>query len=266
MLTIGEFSKLCRVSSKTLRHYDNINLIKPKHINDENGYRFYDVSQLRDMIFIDKLKRYRFSLSEIAVMLYAKDSSLLCDAIKNKKKEFIIDFEEQNHILKLMESDISKLERSIDIMKNNYEVKLIETEPMNVASVRKMMGVKDFDSAYGELMGMVYRNKYTITGPSFSLYHTRDFNPENSDIEVGVMVAETGGENIRVLDCGLCAYVTYIGRYNEVSPAYAALMEFMEKEGYDFSYPPYEKYIKGPRDNVSPDEFVSEIYFPVKKI
>ncbi|WP_294341724.1 MerR family DNA-binding transcriptional regulator [uncultured Clostridium sp.] len=35
MLTIGEFSKICKVSSRTLRHYDSINLIKPKKINED---------------------------------------------------------------------------------------------------------------------------------------------------------------------------------------------------------------------------------------
>ncbi len=30
MLSIGEFSKLCLVTTKTLRHYDQINLLNPK--------------------------------------------------------------------------------------------------------------------------------------------------------------------------------------------------------------------------------------------
>lgn len=37
MLSIGEFSKLCEVSAKTLRYYDEIGLIHPDEINPENG-------------------------------------------------------------------------------------------------------------------------------------------------------------------------------------------------------------------------------------
>ena len=33
MLSIGEFSRICKVSTKTLRYYDEIGLIKPSKIN-----------------------------------------------------------------------------------------------------------------------------------------------------------------------------------------------------------------------------------------
>ncbi len=39
LLSIGEFSKICKVSTKTLRYYDEIRLIHPEDINPENGYR-----------------------------------------------------------------------------------------------------------------------------------------------------------------------------------------------------------------------------------
>ena len=43
MLSIGEFSKICQVSAKTLRYYDEIGLLRPEEINPENGYRYYRV-------------------------------------------------------------------------------------------------------------------------------------------------------------------------------------------------------------------------------
>ncbi len=33
MLSIGEFSKICHVTTRALRHYDDIDLIKPVKIN-----------------------------------------------------------------------------------------------------------------------------------------------------------------------------------------------------------------------------------------
>ncbi|MDL2217710.1 MerR family DNA-binding transcriptional regulator [Christensenellaceae bacterium OttesenSCG-928-M15] len=38
MLTIGEFSRICFVTKKTLRHYDEIGVLRPKFTAD-NGYR-----------------------------------------------------------------------------------------------------------------------------------------------------------------------------------------------------------------------------------
>ena len=46
MLSIGEFSKICQVSTKTLRYYAEIGLILPDEINLENGYRYYSIDQL----------------------------------------------------------------------------------------------------------------------------------------------------------------------------------------------------------------------------
>ena len=45
MLSIGEFSKICQVSAKTLRYYDEIGLLRPEEINPENGYRYYSYQQ-----------------------------------------------------------------------------------------------------------------------------------------------------------------------------------------------------------------------------
>lgn len=50
MLTIGEFSRICKVTTRTLRHYDEIDLIKPVKINEENNYRYYDVNQARTVM------------------------------------------------------------------------------------------------------------------------------------------------------------------------------------------------------------------------
>ena len=46
MLTIGEFSNICKVSTKTLRYYAEIGLIEPSEVNPENGYRYYAIEQL----------------------------------------------------------------------------------------------------------------------------------------------------------------------------------------------------------------------------
>ena len=58
MLSIGAFSKISNVTTKTLRYYDEIGLIKPVYVNDENGYRYYSTSQLETVLLIGKLKWY----------------------------------------------------------------------------------------------------------------------------------------------------------------------------------------------------------------
>lgn len=69
MLTIGEFSNICQVSTKTLRYYAEIGLLQPYEINPENGYRYYAIEQLETMLLIERLKTYHFSLEEIKELL-----------------------------------------------------------------------------------------------------------------------------------------------------------------------------------------------------
>lgn len=89
MLTIGEFSSICRVSTKTLRYYAEIGLILPEEINPENGYRYYSMKQLKTMLLINRLKEYHFSLEEIKAILESEErmDDKLYAALNKKKKE-----------------------------------------------------------------------------------------------------------------------------------------------------------------------------------
>ena len=68
MLSIGEFSRLSRVSPRMLRHYDAIGLLRPEAVGD-NGYRYYRQEQLKDLIAIRRWREYGFSLVEIGTLL-----------------------------------------------------------------------------------------------------------------------------------------------------------------------------------------------------
>lgn len=84
MLSISQFSRLSHITSKTLRYYDEIGLFKPSYINEENGYRYYEASQLKTIFLIQKLKDYEFSLDEIKQVL--NDHTFLLPLLENKKR------------------------------------------------------------------------------------------------------------------------------------------------------------------------------------
>ena len=62
MLQIGEFSRICQVSVKTLHHYDKIGLMVPAEVDQVTGYRYYQAEQIDTMNYIQRLKRYGFPL------------------------------------------------------------------------------------------------------------------------------------------------------------------------------------------------------------
>ena len=69
MFSIGDFSRLARVSCRLLRYYDEIGLLKPAHVDTFSGYRHYSVSQLPQLNRILVLKELGFSLEEIAKLV-----------------------------------------------------------------------------------------------------------------------------------------------------------------------------------------------------
>ena len=129
MLSIGEFSKICQVSTKTLRYYAEIGLILPNEINYENGYRYYSIEQLETMLFIKRLKSYNFSLEENKVILKSdelKEEKLYSYFIK-KQREIDKQIKELNNTLEQINNDISNLKQGKSIMSymEELDVKLI---------------------------------------------------------------------------------------------------------------------------------------------
>lgn len=265
MLTIGEFSKISRVSTKTLRYYDQIGLLKPGFVSSDSGYRYYEISQLRTMLLISKLKQYQFSLPEIAAVLSKNIDSKLAEMIRAKKSELKCLISDQQRLIKQMEQDIEKIERCEYFMQTDYLIKTVDFKPQYIYSIRKRISLNDFGQIFDELLAGIGKNRLTPAGPSFSIYYDEEFNRECTDVEVGIFVSESSGNNVRKLDPGFCCYATRIGPYDDFSLCYTALAEWIDREGYTISGPPIEMYVKGCDGNTSPEDYVTEIYFPIKK-
>lgn len=64
-LTIGKIATLAEVSVETIRYYQKIGLIKEPEKPLE-GYRLYNIENIRELKFIKKAQRLGFTLTEIA--------------------------------------------------------------------------------------------------------------------------------------------------------------------------------------------------------
>ncbi len=74
LLTIGDFGRLTRLTTKALRIYDEIGLLRPAHVDRSNGYRRYTVEQARPARLIGLLRGADVSLAEIGVLLTDLDT------------------------------------------------------------------------------------------------------------------------------------------------------------------------------------------------
>lgn len=273
LLSIGEFSKICGVSTKTLRYYDEIGLIHPDEINPESGYRYYSIRQLKKMLFINRLKSYHFSLEEIkSILEWEEDQSeeKLCSALNRKRREIQQKLNALEHTLKQMTHDILTLEKGIPMMSylNYIEVQLVETQPMNILSMRRMMSSDDYAAGYGTHFSRLYEKiaieKLTLLGTPMTIYHSPEYNPAGNDTEFAIPIEEAV-KGTRDLPGGLCAKSVVKGSYAELTSVYAKLREWVEHEGYELVKSPYEVYVTDPNQATVPEDMVTEVYFPVKK-
>lgn len=272
MLSIGEFSSICKVSAKALRYYAEIGLILPAEINPENGYRYYSIEQLETMLFINRLKSYNFSLDEIKTILKTEDSKeeKLYAALSQKKKEIQRQMQEYKRTLDRLNDDLSSLKQGQSIMSylNHIDVQLAEAPFMYLLSVRKMVQECDFPEEYGDCFGRLFRkitdDKLTVAAPPMVLFHSDEFTPFGLDTEFAIPVQEcvTGTRDFHP---GLCLKTVLHGSYSNLPSIYAKQREYAETEGYESTGVLYEVYVTDPSQVTDEDDLITKIYYPVKK-
>jgi len=69
MLKIGDFSRICQVTIKTLRHYDRLGLLQPARVDPFTGHRYYSMSQVPHLNRILALREMGLSLQDIKRVL-----------------------------------------------------------------------------------------------------------------------------------------------------------------------------------------------------
>jgi DNA-binding transcriptional MerR regulator/effector-binding domain-containing protein len=69
MFSIGEFARLGGVSVRTLRHYDEIGLLRPATVDPDTGYRGYSAAQLGQINRVMALKELGLSLAQVRRLL-----------------------------------------------------------------------------------------------------------------------------------------------------------------------------------------------------
>ena len=101
-VSVGEFAKICGISRQTLIYYDKIHLFSPDVVED-NGYRYYNISQLDIIVTIQSLQSIGLSLDEIKAYLQNRTGSLTYQLFTKKICE--------------MEEGTAQLMRKIDMLR-----------------------------------------------------------------------------------------------------------------------------------------------------
>ena len=77
LLRIGEVARLFNLSVGTLRHYEQMGLLEPAHIDHASGYRYYGVRQLSTLNTISHLRVLDLPLAQIREFVTTRDVDLM---------------------------------------------------------------------------------------------------------------------------------------------------------------------------------------------
>lgn len=261
MLTIGDFSRLSRVTPRMLRHYDALGLLRPQAVG-ENGYRYYRQEQLSDLARIQWLKGYGFSLEEIGRLL-AMDPQALLEQLRQRRLVLYRSLSRQQALIHQIEADILRME-GIKMIETPYHVILLEDPEQKVFSIRETLGVEQYHDLFNRLRQEAAARGLTQAGPIQMRYFDRDFNPERSDVEVQMVVAQDG-PGVTVKPACICAAVQHRGSYETLRLAYEALCAWLgEHTEYQICGPAMDRYLNDPH-NTPPDQLETGVLFPVKR-
>lgn len=268
MFKIGDFSRLTRVSVKTLRHYDKLGLLVPLQVDEQTGYRYYSAGQIPRLNRILALKEIGFSLEEIKQALQNELTGVaMTGTLKAKKAEITAAIRMEQAKLMRLEACIKILEQ--EDFEMNYDIVIKEIAPSQIASIRDRIPTY---SSQGELWNELaaYLNEHHIkmVAPCYAIYHDHGFKEKDIDTEVVETVAESGPDSERVKFRTLegvkeMACTIHKGPYESLHLAYNAISVWLEENQYQINGPVRESYLKGNWDEPDPSQWITEIQFPV---
>ena len=273
MFKISDFSKLCQLSVKTLRYYDELGLLKPALTDRFTGYRYYSADQLPRLNRILALKDLGLTLEQIARLL---DNGLTPDQIRGmlklKRAEIEQQVQEDEARLARIEARLRQIEQEGKMPA--YDVVLKQLEPQMVAGVRDIIpAYSQQDHLWGELMGYLQANRaHAIEAPCLTIYYDDEYRERDVDAEVCAPVQRSAQSSGRVkvheLPAMTMACVVHHGAFNTLNQAYSALFAWIQANDYRIVGPGREVYLdtgKGPVRQDDPS-YVTEVQFPVERV
>jgi effector-binding domain-containing protein len=267
LIPIGRFSRVCRLTVKALRHYDEVGLLRPALVDEASGYRYYSLAQAAEAERIRLLRELDMPLDEIREVLRAPDGATVRARLEAQRARLTESMTETRAALALLERMLEPQEETMA-----YDVQIMKVEELPILGLRERVSMKGFGEAigraYGELFGYVGRIGARPAGPPFALYHDEEFKEEDVDVEFCVpidrRVAGAGRLDGRVLPAGEVAVTLHAGAYEGIGGAYRALAAWIQEHGHETAGPPRETYLCGPPQASSPAEYRTEIAWPIR--
>ena len=266
MLKIGEFSKLSRVSIRMLRHYDDLGLLKPAMIDEFTGYRFYKEEQLFVMGRITALKDMGFALADIAKILDDYDNKEKLEEYLSKQQQELRKISDETEYKLMLLDTARKRLRKEQSMSFDVTTKVI---PERYAATVHMV-VPHYEDE-GILWGKLQECKTPLVPADPCLaaaeFLDKEYKEENVEIVVWMTVKgqyeDTENVKFKTLPEVKVASCVIKGSYEQMGEATATVASWIAENGFEVTGPMFNIYHVSPAQTQNPDEYVTEVCFPI---
>lgn len=262
MFKISEFSKLTTISSRMLRHYDKINLLKPALTDLENNYRYYTPEQINQANHIRSLKNIGLSLTEIKTIL--TESIEETDYLTTQKQQLETELAEKKLQLSYLHLLEKKSATSPDNLVN-YPIEMKQLPKILCLSYRRKV-----DSYYHEeqlwqkLFSTIRTQDLVKLKQSAALFHPCT---DGIDIEVLIEIPKTLHmiyPTANYFSPGLVASVVISDDYSSIPNVHEDLQNWLQLNNYIRSGNPFNIYHTSPATEERDTLYITEICYPIK--
>jgi len=261
LVPIGSFASRCRLSVKALRHYDELGLIRPDHVDVATGYRYYHRRQAPAAIAIALLRSLDVPLPAIRELLLSEDPDAMVRVLDRERERRAQEITRAETALR----SIERLMRAGTVFP--YDITVRE-EPSQTVLVVEGTTTAELHVAAGtalvrELLDLLARLGRRPTGPIMCLL------PPAPDETVILQMCTAidkapAGQRIMTLPAGSLAVARHVGPYEEMGLAEHALHAWAEEHGFEPNGPIRELYVNDP-DQVAPEALETEVLLPITR-
>jgi DNA-binding transcriptional MerR regulator len=186
-VSIGDFSVMARLSKKALRHYHDLGLLEPAHIDAHTGYRFYDTSQVDHAHIIRRFRSLGMSIPDVKALLSTDDVGERNEIITTHLRHM----EEQ---LQQTQDTVRELGELLSPARRHTEVGLRFEPPTAVWAITSTVDIDDigtwFFTASERLSDALRRSGTHPNGPAGGLYERELFTESRGQASVFIPIAD----------------------------------------------------------------------------
>ncbi|NLC74731.1 MAG: MerR family transcriptional regulator [Clostridiales bacterium] len=268
-LSIGRFSTLCRVTVKTLKHYEKMGVLIPHQVDEWTHYRYYDVSQMEQLLRIKQFQSMGFTLTQIRKMQQDGEDSLSVNdivAAMNQVKAKISELVLRQNSLQDMLDAIKKQNQEMEVTIKSLPEIVVASHRSVISSYQDL-----FDLLPNKIGPEMARLGCTCPEPGygFTLEHDGEYTGHNIDIEYCEQVDKA------MTDSDLVQFKTipavpkaliykHYGAYENLPASWAKLYAYMEQNDIKAVDLPRFNQIDGIWNKDSIDEWLTEIQVPIE--